>query len=256
MDISRREFLKAVVVGAALPGVGASNPASAWTVNRRNMWPHDLTSAKTLTRCDKILAIDSDNVLARVHRGSVPEIYTDKTRAWDDLSRAVTLEQGNPCVHYVRGVAFDNAPDLQDAISLLSMGGVTGKAICSSTPDIYSWDGDDRSELYFLAHRELGSVFESAGRYDEALAAFEVVASYQIISQPHLERWTQGSPKVGRFAEGLLGYRTLIEMEPKADYIKGLEECERWMRVPRKEWWAMCNAERHASGTLRGLVVT
>ncbi len=242
MDVSRRDFLKAVAVGAALPAVGASNTASTWTVNRTNMWPHDLTSAETMVRCDKILAIDGDNVLARVHRGSVPEIYTDKARAWADLSRAVFLENTNPAVYYMRGVCFDRADDLMHAILLLTAGGdIGGKAICSSTPDTYIWDGD--GELFYMAHRELGFVLEQEGRYDEALAAFEVVASYQIISQPDLERWTQGSPKVGRFAEGLLGYRTLIEMEPRAEYYRGLEECERWLRVPRKEWWARHRAE-------------
>ena len=32
-----------------------------------------------------------------------------------------------------------------------------------------------------MAHRELGFVEEQAGRFDETLAAFEVVASYQVI---------------------------------------------------------------------------
>src|SRR5438270_721722 len=103
MSLTRRDFMKAVAVGAVLPAVGASSPASAWAVNRRNMWPHDLTSAETLSRCDKILAIYPNDVLAHVHRGSIP-LVIERQQAWTDLTRAISLESANPCVYYMRGI--------------------------------------------------------------------------------------------------------------------------------------------------------
>lgn len=243
MNISRRDFVKAVAAAAVLPAVGSSSPASASAVNRRNMWSPDRTSDETLRRCNGILAADPNNVLALVHRGQVPVIYTDQEQAWKDLSRAIYIEPTNPCVHYIRGVCFDNSQDLQNAIALLSrIGDIDGKAICTGQPDIYHWTtGTDDGELFYMSHRELGFVLEQGGRYDEALAAFEVVASFQVISQADLERWT--SPQVGRWCESVVGYKRLIEIEPRPEYFQRLEECERWMRVPRKEWWARHQAE-------------
>jgi tetratricopeptide (TPR) repeat protein len=227
--MTRRRFMQAVAAAALLPAAGSSSPA--FTVTRRNMWPHDPTSAETLARCDRLLAVDADNVLTLCYRGQVSPFVRAGELAEADLTRAVRLEPDNPALYYVRGVTLNRAPDLQYAIGLLSKGGdIGGKALCTSQPDIQVWDGDDRSELFYMAHRELGSILEQEGRCDEAIAAFEVVASFQVITQANLERWTESSIQVGRWCESVVGIRRLIEMQPRPTYFKRLEGCESWTR--------------------------
>jgi hypothetical protein len=143
--MNRRSFLKTVAAAAVLP-VAGSSPATTWAVNRRNMWPHDPTSEETLLRCNRLLAVNENDTLALVHRGSIPVIYFDQMQAWADLSRAISLEPLNPCCWYIRGTCFDRADDLRHAISLFSKGG-----------DII---GSDDGELMFMAQRELKSVLE------------------------------------------------------------------------------------------------
>lgn len=236
MDVTWREFLKAVVAAAVVLMVRGTSPA--FTVNRRNMWPHEVTSAETLARCDRILAANPSDVLALCHRGQVSPFVRAGELAEADLTRAVRLEPDNPALYYVRGVTLNRAADLHYAIGLLMAGGDIGsKAFCTSEPDIYHWTGTDDAELFYMAHRELGSVLEEEGLVDEALAAFECAVSFQVISQADLEKWCESDMQVGRWCEAVIGYRRLIEIEPKAEYHRRLGECDRWMRVPRREWW-------------------
>lgn len=242
MKLNRRQFVKAVIATTFLPAAEVSS-SPAFTVDRSNMWTPDTTSEETISRCNKILAVDPNNVLALIHRGQIPAIYTDSKQAWTDLTRAIALEPTNPCCRYIRGVCFDNAEDLQHAASLLSKNGdIGGKAICTSQPDIYEWRGSDDSELLYMAYRELGSVQEES-RIDEALVAFERAASFQVISQTDLERWTESDTQVGRICEAVANYRRLIAIQPKASYHRSLEECLRWVRVPRRVWWARHRAD-------------
>lgn len=237
--MNRRSFLKTVAAAAVVP-VASISPA--FTVNRRNMWSPDATSEETLVRCNRILAANPDDVLALIHRGQVPAIYTDPKQAWADHSRAISLEPTNPCCWYIRGVCFDVITDLQHAIGLLSKGDeICGKALCSEQPDLYCWTGTEDGELFFMANRELGSASEGQGHMNEALAAFEWAWSFQVITQADLERWSESDMQVGRWCEAVIGYRSLIEIEPKAEYRLRLEECLRWMRVPRQEWWVKCS---------------
>jgi len=229
VDLTRRQFMKAVAAAAVLPAAGSK--VTAFTVTRSNMWAYDRTSEETLARCDRILAANPNDVLARCHRGQVSPFVKAEALGEADLTRAIWLEPDNPALYYVRGVTLNRALDLQYAIGLLLKGGdIEGKALCTSQPDIQVWDGDDRSELFYMAHRELGSILEQEGRCDEAIAAFEVVASFQVITQADLERWTESSIQVGRWCESVVGIRRLIEMQPRPAYFKRLEECESWTR--------------------------
>lgn len=230
MDMNRREFLKAVAVVAALPEAGGISPASTWTVNRKNMWGPDRTSEEALTRCNRILVADPNNVLALVHRGSVPEIYTDKAQAWGDLTRATALEPGNPCIYYLRRVCFDKVDDLRHASVLLETGNPSGKAICSSAPDYYKWDGTEESELFYLAQRELGFTLGQYRRFPESVAAYKKAASFEVISQENLEAWAESSFLVETYSRAFVEYDRLIVIEPKCEYIRRREECVRRMR--------------------------
>lgn len=235
MDLSRRQFMKALA--AVLPAVGNNSPAR--TVTRRNMWPNDLTSHETLARCDRLLAANLSDVLALCHRGQVSPFVRAEALAEADLTRAVRLEPDNPALYYVRGVTLNRAADLYHAIGLLKAGGdISGKAICTSEPDIYEWHGTDNGELLYMAHRELGSVLEDDGRIDEALVAFEVVASFQVISQADLEKWCESDMQVGRWCEAYIDFRRLIVKDDKAEYRQRLEGCVRWLQVPCQDWWA------------------
>lgn len=235
MEINRRDFFKTVAAAVVLPVVGG-NPAPNWAVDRRNMWAHDLTSEETLVRCDRILATNPDDVLALCHRGQVSPFVRAKHHADADLTRAISLET-SPALLYIRGVTFDRSSDLQHAINMLTaVGEISGKALCTSIPDIYDWSGNGNGELLYLTYRELGSVLEDQGQHDKALGAFNVVASFQSISQADLERWTISDMQMGRLCEGVVGCRRLIQMDQKADYFEWLDECQRWLRVPKSVW--------------------
>lgn len=118
--------------------------------------------------------------------------------------------------------------DFQHAITLLEANGdIHGKAICTSQLDIYKWHGSDDVELLYLSYRELGGALETENRTGEPLTTFERAASFRVISQADLERWTQAFTQVGRWSESIIGFRRLIEIEPRAEYHRGLEECER-----------------------------
>lgn len=237
MNRTRRQFLKVVAAAAILPAAGSSG--RAFTVNQRNMWPHELTSAETLARCDRVLAANPHDVLCLCHRGQVSPFVRVETLAEADLTRVICLEPDNPALYYVRGVTLNRAADLMHAIGLLKAGGdIGGTAFCTSEPDIYRWRGADDGQLFYKAHRELGSILEEAGRFDEALAAFQRAASFRVISQADLERWSESDMQVGRLAEAYIGYKTLSEIEPKVEYRQCLEECKRWLRGPRSVWWA------------------
>jgi tetratricopeptide (TPR) repeat protein len=229
--ITRRQFMQAVAAAAVLSGSGTSH--TAWAVNRANMWPHDSSSADTLARCNRLLATDPDDVLALCHRGQVSAFVRAEALGEADLSKAICLEPNNPALYYIRGVTLNRAADLRYAIGLLSVGGdSTGKAICGSTPDYYCWHGNDQNELLFIAYLAIGSVLEEEGRKAEALIAFERAASFRVISQADLERWCESDMQVGRWCEAVIGYRRLIEIEPKAEYRRRLDECRRRLRVP------------------------
>jgi hypothetical protein len=148
VKMTRRDFVKMVAATAVVPSVSEGDPATTWVVNRSNMWPPDADDMKTLARCNRFLAVDENDTLALVHRGSIP-LLIERQQAWADLSRAISLEPANPCCWYVRGTCFELASDLREAISLLSKSGL---ANLTSTDD---------AELYFMAHRELGSVLEA-----------------------------------------------------------------------------------------------
>jgi len=198
------------------------------------MWPHDPTSAETQARCDRILAANPSDVLALVHRGQVSPLLRAEALAEADLNRAIDLEPRNPALYYIRGVTLNRASDLEEAIGLLLKGGeIGGKAICTSEPDIVRWEGSDDAELLYMAFRGLGGVLEEQGRIDEALVAFERAASFQVIAQADLERWTESEMQVGRLSEAVVGWQKLIQVEARANYHRRLEECLRWLRVPR-----------------------
>lgn len=237
MKMTRRDFVKAVASAVLVPVAGGTGPATTWAVNRRNMWSPDCTSDGTLNRCNRLLVSNPDDVLALIHRGQVPSVYTDAKQAWADLSRAIELEFANPCCWYIRGVCFHVAADLKYAILLLSKSGdIDGKATCTSVPDLYHFHGTDDGELLYLSYRELGSVLEGQGRIEEALAAFERAASFRVIAQADLQRWCEADMQAGRLCEAVIGYRMLIGIENKAEYRHRLQEAERWMRMPRQEW--------------------
>ncbi|MBI2806511.1 MAG: twin-arginine translocation signal domain-containing protein [Planctomycetes bacterium] len=232
MDITRRDFLKTVAAASFVPVVSGTSPASAWMVNRRNMWSPDRTSDEMLVRCDRLLAADPNNVLALVHRGQIPCIYIDPKLAWADLTKAISLEPVNPCCFYIRGVCFDNAQDLQNAISLLSMGGdVTGEAICSSSPDYYIWRGTEANELHYKSLRELGYAHQEHGRFHEAIATFKKAAQFEVISPENLETWANASFNVGSYCLAIVEYDRLIAIEPKAEFIRRRQEC--WAAIRR-----------------------
>jgi tetratricopeptide (TPR) repeat protein len=158
-----------------------------------------------------------------------------KALAEADLTNAVRLEPDNPALYYVRGTCFNVVADLRHAINLLSMSSdVDDMAICTSQPDIYKWHGSDDGELFYLAQRELGSVLEGQGRTDKALVAFERAAAFRVIAQADLERCCEADMQVGRLCEAVIGYRSLTEFEDRAEYRHRLDECERWLREPRR----------------------
>jgi hypothetical protein len=234
--MTRRDFVKAVALTAVMP-VADTSPALAWAVSRASMWAPDADSTITLARCNRLLATNPDDVLSLVHRGQLPSIYLDPKQAWTDLTRAITLEP-SPCCFYLRGTCFNVVADLRHAVSLLSMSGdIDGRAICTSQPDIYKWHGSDDGELYYMAQRELGSILEEKGRIGAALVAFERAASFRVIAQADLERWCEADIQVGRVCEAVIGYRSLTEVENRAEYRRRLQEAESWLRVPRHEWW-------------------
>lgn len=147
-----------------------------------------------------------------------------------DLTKAIRLEPHNPALYYVRGVTFNRAKDLRNANTLLTASDdIDGKAICGSTPDSYFWHGSDEGELLYMTVRDLGGVLEEEGRTDEALVAFERAAAFRVISQADLERWCEADMQVGRFCEAVVGYRSLLVIEEKNQYRRGLEEAERWL---------------------------
>ncbi len=231
MNLTRRDFVKAIAAAAVVPSLSEGSTASIWTVNRGNMWAFDGDDTKTLARCDRTLAANPDDVLALCHRGQVSCFVRSKTLAEVDLNRAVSLE-ASPAMHYIRGVILESATDLDQAITLLTAGGdIDGKAVCTNQPDIYKWHGTDQGELLYMAQRELGGVLEEAGCIDEALVAFERAASFRVIFLADLERWTESSTQVGRWCEAVIGYRRLIEIQPRPDYFKRREECESWIKV-------------------------
>lgn len=235
MDLTRREFVKAVAA-AVVPVASGSSPA--FTVHRSNMWAPDADSTRTLTRCDRVLMKNPDDVLALCHRGQVSPFLRPKALAEVDLNRAVSLEP-SPAMCYIRGVVLERADNLEHAILLLTRyTDIGGKAICTSQPDIYHWHGSDDGELLYLSFRELGSVLEGQGRIEEAPAAFERAASFRVISQADLERWCEADMQVGRLCEAVIGYTKLVEIEDKAEYRQRLVECQRCLRMPRSEWWS------------------
>lgn len=152
MNLTRREFMAVVAAAAAVPSLSEGNPATTWVVNRSNMWPPDADDMRTLARCNRLLAANENDILALVHRGTIP-LLIERKQAWADLTKAVSLEPGNPCVWYVRGTCFDRASDLRQAISLLSKIG--------RSDGVANWTSTDDAEIYFMAHRELGSVLEA-----------------------------------------------------------------------------------------------
>jgi hypothetical protein len=119
------------------------------------MWSPDCDDTKTLVRCDRLLAVNENDTLALIHRGSIP-ILVERQQAWVDLTKAISLEPANPCVWYVRGTCFERASDLRRAISLLSKSGMS--------EGMANWTSTDDAELYFMAHRELGFVLEAQVR--------------------------------------------------------------------------------------------
>jgi hypothetical protein len=116
MRINRRDFVKSIAV---VPLVGTNSPVPTWAVTRGTMWSPDRTAAETLSRCNRHLAANPDDVLALAHRGQVSSIYYEPTLGWADLSRAISLEP-SPCCFYLRGVCFDVVADLRHAVWLLS----------------------------------------------------------------------------------------------------------------------------------------
>lgn len=230
MDITRRDFMKAVAVGAVLPVAGESRRALAWTVNRRNMWSPDRTSAETLARCDKIIAADPNDVLALVHRGQISAIYYDSKLAWNDLTKAVSLEGANPAVRYIRGTCGDVVGDLQQAIGLLTMSSnIDGMAMCSSQPDLYEWRGTDTGDLLYMSHRELGFVLEEQGQFADSIATYRKASAFEAISQDDLKTWAESSFDVGIFCRAIVEYDRLIAIEPRDEFVRQREEC--WARI-------------------------
>ncbi len=141
MDLTRRDFVK-TVAAAVVPSLSEGSTATTWVVNRGNMWPPDADDMRTLARCNRLLAVNENDALSLVHRGSIP-ILVERQQAWADLTRAIRLEPANPCVWYIRGTCFNRVDDLRHAASLLSKRG-----------DII---GTDDSELFNMAQRELRS---------------------------------------------------------------------------------------------------
>ncbi len=228
MNMTRREFVKAVAAASLLPVVSGS---PSFTVHRKNMFPHDATSAETLDRCNNLLATDSTCPLALCHRGQVSPFVRAEALAEADLTKAIRLEPDNLALYYVRGVTLNRAENLRHAIGLLTAGGdIDGMAICDSTPDSYCWHGTDQGELLYMTFRDLGGVLEGEGRIDEALVAFQLASSFRAISQADLERWCEADMQVGRLCEVVIGYRSLLVIEKKGQYRRGLEEAERWLR--------------------------
>lgn len=84
MNMTRRDFVKAVAAAAVVPSMSKGSPATTWAVNRGNMWPPDADDMRTLARCNRLLAVNENDALSLVHRGTIP-ILVERRQAWADL---------------------------------------------------------------------------------------------------------------------------------------------------------------------------
>jgi hypothetical protein len=127
----------------------------------------------------------------------------------------------------MRGVCFDRADNLRHAVHILSMSGdVTGRAICSSSPDYYQWrHGTEAGEILYMAHRDLGYAEAEHCRFDEAVAAFEKAGRFEVISTENLEMWAESSFAVGTYTRALVEFDRLIAIQPRAEFIRRRDEC-------------------------------
>lgn len=224
MDVTRRDFLRSVAAAAFVPMSASRSPAFA--VNRKNMWSPERTSDETLARCNRLLANNPDDVLALVHRGQTCSIYFDSKLAWVDLTKAISLEGANPAVRYIRGTCCDVAEDLRQGIHFLTANGdIDGRAICTSQPDIYKWQGTDDGELLFMSYRELGFVLEEQGTFADSIAAYHRAYAFEVISPHDLKTWAESSFDVGIFCRAVVEYDRLIAIEPRDEFVRRREEC-------------------------------
>lgn len=180
---------------------------------------------KALELLNKVIKLDPKQAVAHRELGRVYRWQKRDMKAAAALAKAVELDDTDGLAHLFYGLVLSDLGERELALKHI------GRAVGMISPELAS----NGVNLRMLGHLEMGRIYRSTRRIEEAQAAFKRAHEVHPAYPEPIRQLAEMARRAGHFSEARTWYEKLIERAPKDRYKERLAAIMKKQKVARLE---------------------